>query len=93
MLIYIYKELHLILYLNAIYPKYLPNTDLRLFNANLNNLLTIRFSLLIILQINFRSLFSNLIFNGKQLVKTSNQLQLIRLGNFRTFLIAFLHAT
>ena len=62
-------------YFNARYLKCFPNTDIRLFNANMNTLLTIRFSLLIILQINFRSLFSNIIFNGKQLVITGNKFQ------------------
>ena len=46
---------------------YYYNTDLRLFNANLNTLLTIRFSLLITLQINFRSLYSNIMFNCNKL--------------------------
>ena len=84
---------HLILYLNARYLKYLPETDLWLFNANLKTLLTIRFSLLQIHQINFGGLFSNIIFHGKQLVITGNELQWVSLGNFQTFLIAFLHAT
>ena len=46
---------------------YLKNTDLRLFIANLRTLKTITFSTLIILQINFRSIFSNIIYNGKQI--------------------------
>ena len=63
------------------------------FNANLKTLLTITFSLLIILQIHFISLFSNVISNGKQFVMTGNKWQWVRLCNFKTFLIAFLHVT